>query len=235
MRSSSAMTSSASSTSWCSSASSARPRVARTMSRAPIAAPSSRPSSSTKACRVSGMCRPLPELPGDVLLGPRILRVGEDLVGLAVLDQAAGSSLAEHERRVVRHARRLLHVVRDDHDRETVLELLDELLDLQRRLGVERGGGLVHEDHVGLDRDRPRNAQPLLLAARQADPGRAQAVLDLVPQAGGAQGLLDPLADVARPRPGQPQPGCDIVGNGLGFWNTMPIARRTDTTSTWGA
>src|SRR5215217_4149006 len=161
MRSSSAMTSSASSTSWCSSASSARPSVARTMSRAPIAAPSSRPSSSTKAWRVSGMCRPLPELPRDVLLGPRILRVGEDLVGLAVLDQAAGSALAEHERGVVGHARRLLHVVR--------------------------------EDHVGLDRDRPRDAQPLLLAARQPDPGRPQAILDLLPQAGAAQRHLDPL------------------------------------------
>src|SRR3954449_12130458 len=211
MRSSSAMTSPASSTSWCSSASSARPRVARTMSRPPSAARSSRPSSSTKACRVSGTRPPLPELPGDVLLGPGVLRVGEDLVGLAVLDQAARSALAEHERRVVGHTRGLLHVVGDDDDREAVLELLDEPLDLQRRLGVERGGRLVHEDHVGLDRDRPRDAEPLLLAARQADPGRAQAVLDLIPEARAAQRLLDSLADVARARPGQPQAGGDVV------------------------
>ena len=32
---------------------------------------------------------------------------------------------------------------------------------------VERRGGLVHQDHVRLDGDRPRDAQPLRLPAGQ--------------------------------------------------------------------
>src|SRR6476619_4083094 len=52
---------------------------------------------------------------------------------------------------------------------------------------AERAAGLVHEDHVGLDRDPAGDAQALLLATGEADPGLAQAILDLVPQAGAAQ------------------------------------------------
>ena len=69
-------------------------------------------------------------------------------------------------------------------------------------------------------------------------PGRVEAVLDLVPQAGAAQRLLDALVagralrPVVRRRPAATLSKIDIVGNGLGFWKTMPIARRTATTST---
>ena len=68
------------------------------------------------------------EAAGDVFLGLLLRRVREDLRGRPELDDAA----LEEEGRVVAHARRLLHVVRDEHDRVVALELEDELLDLRR-------------------------------------------------------------------------------------------------------
>src|SRR5436190_21776325 len=55
----------------------------------------------------------LAEPSGDVVLRDLLPRVGEDLLGLVVLDQPA-----QHEERGrLRHSGRLLHVVGDDHDR----------------------------------------------------------------------------------------------------------------------
>src|SRR3954471_10134910 len=190
-RSSSTTTNCASSTSRCSSASITRSSCSTTRSSPPSAAASSCWSSSWKCCRVIGTTR-LAELPGDVLLGAGVAGVAEDLLRRRVLDQLA----EEHERGRVRHTGGLLHVVRDDHDRVALLQVLDEVLDLERRDRVEGGAGLVHEDYVGLDRDRARDAKALLLAAREADAGLVEAVLDLVPQAGADQRLLDALAHV---------------------------------------
>src|SRR3954451_25140814 len=141
MRSSSLTTIAASSMSWCWNASSVRSSVVTTRSSAPSACSSRRWSSSWKWARPVPAISPSAELPRHVLLGAGVARVGEDLVGLGELDQLAG----EHERRLVGHARGLLHVVRHDHDRELALELVDELLDLQRRHRIERGARLVHE------------------------------------------------------------------------------------------
>ena len=110
------------------------------------------------------------------------------------------SSAVEHERGAVGHARGLLHVVRDDHDRDALLELVDQLLDLQRRDRVEGRAGLVHQDHLGVDRERARDAQALLLAAGEPGAGLVEAVGDLVPQAGAAQRRLDLGAQVAAAR-----------------------------------
>src|SRR5512139_2837735 len=90
------------------------------------------------------------EAAGDVVLGFLAARLEEDRVGLVELDQ-----LAEvHVRSVVRHPRRLLHVVRDDQDRHLLLELPDQLLDARRGDRVERGGRLVeqHDLRVGGER-----------------------------------------------------------------------------------
>src|SRR3954470_10444148 len=71
----------------------------------------------------------------DVVLRPGVGRVGEDLLGLVELDETAGPPVAllGHLRRVERgavtDARRLLHVVGDDHDRVAVLDLPHQLLD----------------------------------------------------------------------------------------------------------
>jgi len=78
-------------------------------------------------------------------------------------------------------ARGLLHIVRDDHDRDAPLELRDQLLDLQRRDRIERRARLVHQDHLRLDGERAGDAQPLLLAARKPCPGLGEPIGDLVP------------------------------------------------------
>ena len=92
--------------------------------------------------------------------------------------------LDPEERGHVRDAGRLLHVVRDDHDRVVALELVHQVLDPRRRDRVERRRGLVHQDHVGLDREAARDAEPLLLAAGEAERDLLQPVLDLVPERG---------------------------------------------------
>src|SRR3954454_25006052 len=119
MRSSSAITMPASSTSWCLSASSARVSVATIMSSAPSACVSSLWSSSWNACRVSGIG--LAELPGDVVLGALVVRGREDLLGRPDLDELA----EPEEPGAVGDAGGLLHVVGDDDDGELALELVD--------------------------------------------------------------------------------------------------------------
>src|SRR5437868_3656849 len=84
------------------------------------------------------------EAPGDVVLGAIFVGFGEDLGGRAHLDEPArfaGAGDVE-ERSGVADASRLLHVVGDDDDRVAVLELADEVLDAQRRNGIEGRAGL---------------------------------------------------------------------------------------------
>ena len=63
----------------------------------------------------------------------------------------------------VRDPRRLLHVVRDDHDRVLLLQLVHQVLDPGGRDQVEGRRRLVHENHLWLDRETAGDAQPLLL------------------------------------------------------------------------
>jgi hypothetical protein len=100
------------------------------------------------------------------------------------------------ERSHLRDARGLLHVVRDDHERVLALELVHQVLD---RLGgdrVECRGRLVQKDHVRLHCERPRDAEALLLTARQGQRARLQPILDLVPEGGAVQRALDALVEV---------------------------------------
>src|SRR6478736_10465052 len=111
----------ASSTSWCWTTSIARSSAWQTRSSPPSAWCSSCASSSWNCCRVvSGIA--LTDLAGDVGLGALVARVGKDRLGLVELDHPAGAvavvlELDGEEGGHVRDARRLLHVVRDDHDR----------------------------------------------------------------------------------------------------------------------
>ena len=59
-----------------------------------------------------------------------------------------------------------------------LFELHRQLLDLRGGDRVERAGGLVHQQHVRLHGQRPRDAQPLLLTARQAQVQSLLAVED---------------------------------------------------------
>src|SRR6266540_4323765 len=111
---------------------------------------------------------PSPEPPRDVVLGDFLARVREDLVGAVVLHEAV-----EHEEGgVLGDPRRLLHVVRDDRDRVVPLQVVNELLDLLSRDRIERRGWLVHEEDFRLDGERARDAEALLLSAREPERGR---------------------------------------------------------------
>ena len=101
-----------------------------------------------------------------------------------------------HEGGEVRHARGLLHVVGHDRDRVVLLQVLDQLLDAAGGDRVECRGRLVQQQYVGFQRHRARDAQALLLAARQAERALAELVLDLVPQRRLAQCEFDPRGHV---------------------------------------
>src|SRR6202158_1096053 len=125
---------------------------------------------------------------GDVVLGTSIARRGENLAGLVEFDQ-----LPEiHEGGLVRNPRGLLHVVGDDGDSVVLRQFLDQFLDLGGRNRIERRARLVEQDHLGPHRHGAGDAKPLLLAARQAQAGSVELVLDLVPQRAAAQRLFHP-------------------------------------------
>src|SRR5207302_2652234 len=76
--------------------------------------------------------------------------------------------------------------------------LVDELLDALGRDRVERRGGLVKEQDLGLDRDRARDAEALLLTARETEPALLELVLDLIPERGTAERRFDALVELRR-------------------------------------
>ena len=90
---------------------------------------------------------------------------------------------------------------------------LDQVLDRQGRDRVERRAGLVHQQHLGLDRDRAGDAEPLLLAAGEARAGLVEPVLDLVPEVGAAQRALDDLVllGLLHPARVEVEPGGDVL------------------------
>src|SRR5690606_40813491 len=53
------------------------------------------------------------------------------------------------------------------HDRIFAAQFVDQFLDLRGRDRVERRAWFVHQDHLGVDRNRTRDAEALLLAARK--------------------------------------------------------------------
>ncbi len=125
----------------------------------------------------------------DVIFSPLVPRIGKEAIGLVVLDD-----LSEQEkRRCVRDAHRLLHVVRHHDDRVFFLQRRDEIFDPGCGKRVESAGGLVHQQHLRLHRQSPGDAQPLLLAAGQAQGRLFQPVLHLVPDGGVPEGLLHDL------------------------------------------
>src|SRR5689334_25259445 len=205
MRSSLSTTITASSVSRLTTASIAWSRAALVSSSVERVTCSSSSSWSWKSVRMSEVGLPKPA--GDIVLRPFVARVREDLVRGSKFDKFP----VEHECGVVRDPGGLLHVVGDDRDRVARLELADQLLDTERSLRIERRTGLIHEDHLGLDRDRPGDAQALLLASRERRAGTVQAVFHFLPQAGRAERRLHPLAQVATLEAGQPQPRGDVV------------------------
>ena len=73
-------------------------------------------------------------------------------------------------------------MVRHHHNGVFPLETKNQLLNPGGGDRVERRGRLIHQQHLGLHRKRPRNAQPLLLPARKPKRRFAQPILDLSPE-----------------------------------------------------
>ena len=76
---------------------------------------------------------------------------------------------------------------------------------------VERRARLVHQDDVGLGGDGAGDAEPLLLTAGEAVRRLLELVLDLVPQRGAAQRLLDQVVHVVDLHAGDPRAVGDVV------------------------
>src|SRR5579864_8676251 len=118
---------------------------------------------------------------------------------------------------VVGDARGLLHVVRDDGDGATALEVEDQILDLGSSDGIERRAGLVEQQHLRVHRQRARDAQALLLAARQSVGRLVEFVFHFLPQRGPAEALLHRVAQGrAIGRAVDAQPIGHVLKNGFG-------------------
>src|ERR1019366_8237729 len=118
--------------------------------------------STSAAPESSILCRIISaKSPCNVVLGLAFLRPSEEGRRLPHCDEPAHVE----EARPLRDARRLLHVVRDDHDREIVAKLGHEVLDLRRGDRVERAGRFVHQENLGFHGQSARDAHTLLLAA----------------------------------------------------------------------
>ncbi len=102
-------------------------------------------------------------------------------------------SSREKEPGILRDARRLLHIVRHNHNSIVLRKLRDQFLDLQRGNGVEGRAWLIHKQHFRPHGQRPRDTQALLLSARQTQSGGAEAIFNFVPQSRTAQALLNCL------------------------------------------
>src|SRR5689334_8463597 len=166
-----------------------------------------RASSSSWKCRAMAASA-LPEPTGDVVFRSLVAGGREHLLGDPELDELA----EQEEAGPLGDPRGLLHVVGDDRDGQLLLEVVDQLLDLGGGDGVERGARLVHEEDLGIDREGPRDAEPLLLAAREAHPRLVEIVLHLVPEGGVAERPLHLFLEARLPpHPAEPQAGGYVV------------------------
>ena len=80
-----------------------------------------------------------------------------------------------------------------DNDGVLLLQLHRQLLYLGGGNGIQRTGRLIHQKHIRFHRQRPRNAQPLLLTAGKSQGILPQAVFYLVPYGGIPQRALHDL------------------------------------------
>ena len=104
---------------------------------------------------------------------------------------------------------RLLLVVRDEDRRDVdlVVQPAQPLAQLGADLGVERAEGLVEQQHLRLDGQRPRERHALLLAAGEL---RGVAVGEAV-ESHQREQLGDPLADLRLGPFADAQPEADVV------------------------
>ena len=128
-------------------------------------------------------------LGANIILCFLLLGLREQLLGIAVFDQLT----QQEESRLIRNTDRLLHVMGHNNDCIFLLQLHRQLLYLGGRNGIQRAGRFIHQQHIRLHRQRPRNAQPLLLPAGKPQGILPQAVFYLVPYGGIPQRALHDL------------------------------------------
>ncbi len=103
---------------------------------------------------------------------------------------------------------------------------------LERGGWVERRGRLVHEQHFRFDGERPRDAETLLLTAREPAARIVEPVLHLVPQARCRQCALSPFEDLrARETPVELQASHGVVGDAHGGEWVRSLEHHPDTTT----
>lgn len=115
--------------------------------------------------------------PRQIIRRARIGRILEELRGGRVLHQLTQQKECDR----IGDTRRLLHIVRNDHERAGLFELAGQLLHHQRRHRVECRGRLVHQQNVGLHGKCAGDAQALLLSTRKTQARLLELVLDLIP------------------------------------------------------
>ena len=94
-----------------------------------------------------------------------VARIGEDIVGLARLDDPA--PLHHHD--IARDLAHDAEIMGDEQHRhaELGLQLLQQLQDLRLHSDVERGGRLVGDEEIGAAGERHRDHHALALPARE--------------------------------------------------------------------
>ncbi|CAN3964914.1 Sugar phosphate isomerase/epimerase, partial [Dysosmobacter welbionis] len=112
----------------------------------------------------------------------------------------------QEKRRVVGDTGGLLHIVGHHDDSILAFQFHCKVFDLGGGDGVQGAGGLIHQQDLRLHCQGTGNAQPLLLAAGEAQGTLLQPVLHLVPDGGGAERVLHDLVQLG--------PGADAVGPG---------------------
>src|SRR5579872_6797036 len=153
-----------------------------------------------------------------------VARMGEDLVSRALLDDSAalqhGDAVGElfHDH----------HLMGDEQDGqlEFGVDGLEQREDLVRRLRIERGGRLVRQQHLRPCRQRPGNADALLLPAGQF---RGIAVA-LVGQPDHRQQGLDTRSDRSLVETGDFQRQRDVFRSGAGRQQIKVLKDHADRT-----
>ena len=84
----------------------------------------------------------------------------------------------------IRDTRRLLHIVRNDHDRKFPAQFQKQFLDFERGDRVDGGSRLVEQKNIRFGGDCAGDAETLLLPAGKSQSAAVEFVLDLVPEGG---------------------------------------------------
>src|ERR1700732_925327 len=99
---------------------------------------------------------------GDESAGARSFRLGEDLLGRPFLPDGA---VIEKDHAVGGVPRKPHLMAHHEHRHAAAFELAHHIEHAADELGSERGGGFVEQHQLRLERERPRDRDPLLLPA----------------------------------------------------------------------